>query len=406
MCATLEAENAYNIFKSLNSTGVPLGSADLIRNFVFMHVPPDAHDDFDAQAWAPLEAGFANQDGTLDEDRFSGFFRDFLMSSGRYVPPRETFSTFEARYEATGFSPIELAAELSTASRHYAVIAGQGADVDKVVTDALKPLNALEASTTYPLLLSLFAARDQGRITADRLALAIRMLSGFILRRFVVGESSRGYGQVFVRGVDRIAADPVESLEDFLLERGWPDDGAFTSAFVRFPLYLRGYKKVVLEALERARNHKEPADLTKAEVEHVMPQTLNDAWRADLGAQAEQIHSEWLHRPGNLTLSAYNKELWNHPFPVKRSRYVQSNIVLTREVGEATSWSAAEIEARGQRLAAAATTIWAGPTRGPRATTTAATMERTRRPYGRRFGEGSGTRCKTCSPRCIPKCPI
>ena len=30
----LEAENAYNIFKSLNSTGVPLGPSDLIRNFV------------------------------------------------------------------------------------------------------------------------------------------------------------------------------------------------------------------------------------------------------------------------------------------------------------------------------------------------------------------------------------
>lgn len=34
MCATLEAENAYNIFKSLNSTGVPLGPADLTRGQV------------------------------------------------------------------------------------------------------------------------------------------------------------------------------------------------------------------------------------------------------------------------------------------------------------------------------------------------------------------------------------
>src|SRR6185437_6070725 len=33
MCATLESENAYNIFKSLNSTGVPLSASDLIRNF-------------------------------------------------------------------------------------------------------------------------------------------------------------------------------------------------------------------------------------------------------------------------------------------------------------------------------------------------------------------------------------
>ena len=38
MCATLEAENAYNIFKSLNSTGVPRSASYLIRNFLFMHV--------------------------------------------------------------------------------------------------------------------------------------------------------------------------------------------------------------------------------------------------------------------------------------------------------------------------------------------------------------------------------
>ena len=47
MCATLETENAYHIFKSLNSTGVPLGPSDLIRNFVFMHMPPDDQDEFD-----------------------------------------------------------------------------------------------------------------------------------------------------------------------------------------------------------------------------------------------------------------------------------------------------------------------------------------------------------------------
>ena len=81
MCATLEAENAYNIFKSLNSTGVPLGQADLIRNFVFMHVVPEDQDEFDRELWTPLENRFAREDGTLDEDHFSRFFRDFLMSA-------------------------------------------------------------------------------------------------------------------------------------------------------------------------------------------------------------------------------------------------------------------------------------------------------------------------------------
>lgn len=309
MCATLESENAYNIFKSLNSTGVPLGPSDLIRNFVFMHVPPDDHDAFDEDLWAPLEDLFARDDGTLDEDQLSRFFRDFLMADGRYVPPRDAFGSFEARYEATGFLPRALASTLIESARWYAVISGQNVDEAEEVSRALAGLNALDSSTTYPLLLALFSRRAAGGLDSAQLARCIEMLRGFILRRFVCGESSRGYGPMFVRALANDSGDPVATLEAYLLERGWPADQRFEGAFAEFPLYQRGYTKPVLGTLERARGHKEPADLNDAQVEHILPQTLSPMWRAMLGPDAERIHGTWLHRPGNLTLSAYNQEL-------------------------------------------------------------------------------------------------
>jgi uncharacterized protein with ParB-like and HNH nuclease domain len=361
MCATLEAENAYNIFKSLNSTGVPLGPADLIRNFVFMHVLPDEHDRFDQESWAPVEDRFTKPDGTLDEERLSRFFRDFLMSSARYVAPKDTFAQFEARYEATGFVPRELAAELLANCSYYSVISGSAADRDPQVTRALAALNALESSTTYPLLLALFQKRATGAIADIDVSRAIEMLQGFILRRFVCGESSRGYGQMFVRALAKDEGRPVQALETYLLERGWPDDQQFVDAFVRFPLYQRGYKHEVLAALERARGHKEPADLRDAQVEHIMPQTITSEWENSLGPDAERIHAECLHRPGNLTLSGYNQELWNHPFAVKRQRYADSHITLTRELSGSLAWGEAEIEDRGRRLAIEAAAIWDGP---------------------------------------------
>lgn len=361
MCATLEAENAYNIFKSLNSTGVPLGPSDLIRNFMFMHVPPEAQDEFDRTLWAPLESRFALPDGTLDEDRFSRFFRDFLMAEGRYVQPKLTFAAFEARYEATGFSPHALAQMLTRSVEHYAIISGQESDESAAVTEALEGLNVLESSTTYPVLLALFARRAAGTLTSEELARCIEMLRGFILRRFVCGESSRGYGQMFVRALARDSGNPVATLEAFLLDRGWPDDHQFEAAFVDFPLYQRGYTREVLEALERARGHKEPADLNAAQVEHVMPQTITDAWMESLGPDAQRIHADWLHRPGNLTLSAYNPELWNHSFAKKRERYARSNIVLTRELSDYPQWGEEEIRERGRRLAQEAGSIWIGP---------------------------------------------
>jgi len=361
MCATLEAENAYNIFKSLNSTGVPLGASDLIRNFVFMHIAPEEQDEFDRDLWGPLEDRFTRVDGTLDEERFSRFFRDFLMSGGRYVPPKDTFSNFESRYEATGFSPSELAGALTKSVLHYAVISGQEDDEIEEVSFALAGLNALESSTTYPLLLALFEKRSAGIIDSAELVRAIEMLRGFILRRFVCGDSSRGYGQMFVRALAKDEGDPIKTLETYLLDRGWPDDHRFETTFVQFPLYLRGYTRAVLETLERARGHKEPADLQAAQVEHVLPQTLNEVWIDDLGSEAERIQVDWLHSPGNLTLSAYNQELWNHPFKIKRARYAQSNIVLTRELGDCVRWTETEIRERGRQLAQEAARIWIGP---------------------------------------------
>ena len=361
MCATLESESAYSIFKSLNSTGVPLGQSDLIRNFVFMHVHPDAQDDFDQEHWSPLEAMFPNESGRLDEERFSRFFRDVLMAHGQYVQPKDTFATFESRNEATGFNPVTLTARLLTHARHYAAIVGEAKDASAEVTQALAELNRLESSTTYPLLLSLFTARDAGRLGDAELARCIGMLRGFIFRRFIAGESSRGYGQMFVRAIDTEAADPAQALEQYLLARGWPHDAQVIEAFALFPLYKRGYAREVLETLERARGHKEQATLDFAQIEHVMPQTLNPAWVEDLGEDPERVHAEWLHRPGNLTLSAYNQEVGNQPFGVKRARFEDSNIGLTREIAVFNQWTEGEIQARGLRMAKEVVALWPGP---------------------------------------------
>ena len=166
---------------------------------------------------------------------------------------------------------------------------------------------------------------------------------------------------MFVRALAKEDSDPIKALEGYLLERGWPDDHRFEAAFVEFPLYQRGYTQEVLETLERARGHKEPADLKKAQVEHIMPQTLSDAWRQALGPEAELIHADWLHRPGNLTLTAYNRDAWNYPFETKREIYDDSHIELTKELVAYERWTDVEIQQRGRLLAGEAARIWIGP---------------------------------------------
>ena len=363
MCATIENDNAYNIFKSLNSTGVPLGAADLIRNFVFMNLRPEMHDDFDQRLWAPLERLFTRTNGVIDDDTLSAFMRDFLMRDGRLLKQEKekVFEAFEDRYTAMGFSPQTLAVELNRFAEYYLVIRGERFDRYEPVTAAIEQVNRLKVTTTYPLLLLLFDKRTEGILSDAQLAKAIESLVGFILRRYICGLDTRAYGKTFTKACTSLGFSPLESLNTYLLHNEYPDDRRFKSAFVNLNLYQSKYGRFVLEFLEISRGHLEPAVLAGSEVEHIMPQTLTPQWRHDLGAEADRIHSKWLHTPGNLTLSAYNQALASRMFSEKRQHYAQSNIGMTRELAAFESWGEAEIERRGASMAEAAARIWIGP---------------------------------------------
>jgi hypothetical protein len=86
----------------------------------------------------------------------------------------------------------------------------------------------------------------------------------------------------------------------------------------------------------------------ESSIEHVMPQTLTPEWYEMLGADAADVHTEWLHTIGNLTLTGYNPELSNRSYAEKRTLFALSHFELNRHFGDSERWSAAEIEARAR----------------------------------------------------------
>jgi hypothetical protein len=355
-------ENAYEIFRSLNSTGQPLSEADLVRNFVFMHVPLHKQDSFDDELWIPVERHFEDKDGNLNGSALSAFFRNFLMRDGRYVKPTATFQEFERRYSGAGFEPEDLAIELSWYADYYDVIRGVNAHASERVEAALSKLRGLRTATTYPLLLYLMHNYEEGETSEQDLVQCIEMTSGFILRRYVCGLSSRAYSRWFVSANRMLGEQPLEGLRHFYVNgRDFPNDEQFRQALIHFNLYQSDYGRYALEMLERSNDHREPPDLRQAQIEHIMPQTPTDEWKSDLGPEHERIHAEWLHTLGNLTLSAYNPQLYNHRFSIKCEEYSRSNIAITRRLTDYSSWGESEIRSRGEDLAERAANIWRGP---------------------------------------------
>lgn len=64
-------------------------------------------------------------------------------------------------------------------------------------------------------------------------------------------------------------------------------------------------------------------------IEHIMPQHLTPAWIRELGENYDEIHTDWLHRIANLTLTGYNSNYSNNTFVEKRDM----------EHGFQTKWS-------------------------------------------------------------------
>lgn len=57
-------DNPQLIFESLNSTGLDLSQADLIRNYVLMGQPPKLQKEIYTNSWYPLEQSFPAEDQT------------------------------------------------------------------------------------------------------------------------------------------------------------------------------------------------------------------------------------------------------------------------------------------------------------------------------------------------------
>ncbi len=372
---TLNEENPYQIFKSLNSTGVDLSEGDLIRNFMFMHVDLSRQDKFDDEQWKPIEKHFefhVRKKGELDSKAFSGFFRDFLMRNGLYIGPDATYETFEKHYSEAQFSAVLLAQEIKQYASFYDVIRGVKPSSANDVTQSLAKLRALSVSTAYPLLLKMLHLVDNGSMSTIDLRKALELLSGFVFRRLVCGEQSRQYGRWFVSACKELKNNPLEDLRLFLKSKGFPNDARFKSAFVRFSLYRGTDAKFVLAALEHKHlSHiaNEAADLSKVQVEHILPQTLTTAWQTELGQNAALIQEEWLHTPGNLTLTGYNQSLGNKSFSDKCNGWIDmqgkkvpgykdSNIAITKEVSLQAVWTETEITDRAERLAHLAASVY------------------------------------------------
>lgn len=311
-------------------------------------------------------AGERREEGEL-EDKITAYGADLRQASDIFVELNRPFSD-------RSFSNDEY--------RNYSGLSDVKSMVDKFHRMGT-------TASFFPLLISarMFFGQDPKRFHE-----LLSLLEVFAFRVLIIGNRRANTGQsalyslafelheqqnasdsereqVVARMKNRIARlihdySPDDSFEQHLASERFYGD--YQSREIKYLFYE-------LE-LEKAKDSPEQFTVTwdgdhgvdaDATIEHIWPQNPKgyESWPE----REQQIHDEYVHRLGNLTLTGCNPKLSNKPFldspdfDGKQGLYDKSYLHVQREIGEYRTWYVPQIEERQADLIAFASRRWPLP---------------------------------------------
>ncbi|MFE0448303.1 GmrSD restriction endonuclease domain-containing protein [Streptomyces fungicidicus] len=368
-------DNVHRIFESLNNTGLKLSQADLLRNYLFMKLQDRGEHIYETY-WLPLQKSLSNDE--LEQL----MWLQLVLDGDDRVRRQDLYAAQQRRFEnnrADNTEIEEYIRELHRRSAHFRRLLHPEEEHDASVRAALRRLDAWQAAVTHPALMLLLDRRERGELGSSETAHALAYIESFLVRRMICRVPTNNLNRIFQAVPGQLPLDvPVtEGLHRLLSSenRFWPDDAELRDKIRTAPFYQYGrwqQRKLVLQRLEESYGHPEPVDFAAAQltIEHVMPQSPGDEWLRALSEEAtgeetaEDLHAQLQHTLGNLTLTAVNSELSNHPFERKQDLLHGSHLEMNRRIAATERWGVREILARADELADRAIILWPAPLRG------------------------------------------
>ena len=358
-------DNPQMVFESMNSTGVDLRQSDLVRNYLLMGLDESEQTCLYDHYWTIIESQFR-----ASASAFDSFLRDYISLKKkltRQIPMDRVYDEFKEYWRPDNSESVEeLLKDIVQVARRYASFLGIGTTPKGQFSEAMSHGRGL-STTQAVLMVRLYDWHEKDQLSKDDFFRAVKLVESYLLRRAVLGWQTRGYWSVFARIAHRIDGESV--FDSFQVEFArlrdnyrFPTNDEFRRGLEERDLYRLRVCKHVLDRLENA-DQKEPSPVQAYSIEHIMPRDIAKVpeWQQMLGENWEEIHGTWLHRLGNLTLTAYNSEYNNRPFHEKKEMdggFNESAVRLNGYIRNQTEWTEAQMKMRGRELGERAHRIW------------------------------------------------
>jgi uncharacterized protein with ParB-like and HNH nuclease domain len=149
-------DDPQRIFESLNSTGLDLSEADLIRNYILMSLKKEEQDKIYRDYWEVVEKNARNE--STSESRVSDYIRDYLTLIDKNVPNKnKVYKAFKIKFPHTSINDLEnTLLEIKKLSKHYNKLLNPYNECDKDIARHINYINRLEVGTSFPFLMKVY----------------------------------------------------------------------------------------------------------------------------------------------------------------------------------------------------------------------------------------------------------
>lgn len=347
----LQGDEPQKIFESINSTGLELSLADLIRNYLLMD--DDRQDELYEDYWLEIEknVGYRN---------LGDFVINFLNSQiSKSVNSKNAYRLFKEHCEENNLTHEDTLKKLKRTSKYYGAFIGETKYYSDEITKYMNAFYTIKQTTVLPLLFRIFDDYEDENIEETTLCKVLDYLLTYLVR-ITACEINKNlskfmksmYDKVIDGNYDNYYEKFVSFLNDLRANDRMPTDKEFEYALIYKPLYKKPICKFVLSVIENST--KEHIDVSNLTIEHILPQKENAAvWKKEVGENYSSVYEVYLQTLGNLTITGHNSELGTKSFSEKK-KIIKENSkanILNKEVLSADKWNETSIINRAKILA-------------------------------------------------------
>ena len=360
-----KGEDPQIIFETLNSLGKPLTLSDLVRNFVLLNMESNKQSDIYEKKWHP-------EIEEILHENTSKFFRDYLQyktaSSLKVVSDNNTKELYHIfkEFVANNFSNHnDFINDIVPFVKCYKWIVTEvvndhispNSKIDKEIKELVRNIfHDIKSEAFKPFVLGLFEYHQnlkKDKYLSDEVFITtLKAIRTYLIRRRIIGLAQGENKNIVLlsRKIDSIAKENIsmyELLSNLFYRLRIPNNNEMKTALLSLNFYqeLKQYSKFILGKIEE-NNTKVSVDFRnpKITIEHIMPQTLDESWKTELGINYDEVYKRYLHNIGNLILTEFNSEIGNKTFEDKKRKLETSSLFYRLNVIQKNTWNEQSIK--------------------------------------------------------------